>query len=237
MPFTLAHPAAVLPLRGRLWLPALIAGSLAPDAGYYAPIGIDGALTHEARGLPLTLALGAVLLVLGRILCLPVPALLGRAVAFPARPGWWRVIAALIVGAATHLAWDTFTHTDGAAVRHWEPLRESVIGPHRVYNVIGYLSSLTGLIILAWFAARRIRRARPAPVARHRGWVLSGLALAAVAGGIAGATDPASVASHYDLVRCVLIGAVRAGGAAFLGYAVIVSGRAELAVRRAVAAS
>lgn len=36
MPFTLAHPAAVLPFwRSRLHFPALLLGSVAPDFGYF----------------------------------------------------------------------------------------------------------------------------------------------------------------------------------------------------------
>ena len=38
MPFTLAHPAAVLPLRRWLWFPGLVAGAVAPDVGYYLPV-------------------------------------------------------------------------------------------------------------------------------------------------------------------------------------------------------
>ncbi|MFE3273804.1 DUF4184 family protein [Nocardia sp. NPDC059239] len=46
MPFTLAHPAAVLPIRRVLWFPGLVAGSIAPDIPYYLRIGVDGELTH-----------------------------------------------------------------------------------------------------------------------------------------------------------------------------------------------
>lgn len=237
MPFTLAHPAVVLPLRRRLWLPALAAGSLAPDTVYYAPIGIDGGLTHDPRGLPVILVLGVLLLALGRILVPPLLALLGRAVTFGDRPAWWRVAAALIAGAVTHLAWDALTHTDGAAVRHWDLFRESVVGPHRVYNVIGYVSSLAGVLILVWFAARRLRRAEPIPPVPQRNRVLVAAALAVIAGGVLGALDPAAAAGPYDLVRCVLIGALRGGGTLLVGYAVIVTARARFANRGPVPAS
>ena len=44
MPFTLAHPAAVLPLRGIRFLrmAPLVIGALTPDVPYYLPLGPSG---------------------------------------------------------------------------------------------------------------------------------------------------------------------------------------------------
>ncbi|MFF2555666.1 DUF4184 family protein [Nocardia sp. NPDC058058] len=224
MPFTLAHPAAVLPLARRLWLPGLVAGSIAPDMPYYLPIGVDGELTHELSGLPVDLLLGVALLALGRILHRPVLALLGKS-ATPSRTSWWRAMAAVVVGALTHLAWDAFTHTDGVAVRNWEPMRESVVGPHRVYNVIGYLSSAGGLLVLAWFAVRRFRRAAPGPIAAQRKWVVTGIAAAAILGAAVAATDPVVNVSLYDHVRQLLVGAMRGAAASFALWVALVTVR------------
>src|SRR2546422_563636 len=55
MPFTLAHPAAVIPLRRVLGrasvLSALIIGSLSPDVIYFIPLGIGRATSHSLAGL------------------------------------------------------------------------------------------------------------------------------------------------------------------------------------------
>ncbi|MFB7722179.1 DUF4184 family protein [Nocardia sp. NPDC056100] len=222
MPFTLAHPAAVLPLARKLWLPGLVAGSLAPDMPYYLPIGVDGELTHSPVGLPIDLLLGVALLALGRILRRPVLSLLGRSAA-PSRTSWWRACAAILVGALTHLAWDAFTHTDGVVVQHWEPMRESVIGPHRVYNVIGYLSSVGGLLILTWFTLRWFRRAEPGPTAAQRKWVVTGIATAAAIGAAIAATDPVVDISLYDCVRHLLVGAMRGAALLFIAWVVLVT--------------
>lgn len=73
------------------------------------------------------------------------------------------LIGSLLAGALTHLVWDSFTRTGGAAVRAWSVLDVVVIGPHRVYNVIQYVSSLGGLAVLVWWTRRRLRRAPDAP--------------------------------------------------------------------------
>lgn len=220
VPFTFAHPAAVLPLGRRLWLPGLVAGSLAPDVAYYVPVP-GGELTHEPLGLvTVDLLLGLVLvaagyLVLGPVLALGPAGWRARAGRPAVRVRWPGAVAAIVVGGATHLLWDAFTHTTGLAVRHWPVLRVSVVGPHRLYNVVGYVSSVAGLLVLAVVAVRWYRRApRPAhdwPVLPRalRAGVLGAFGCGLVAGGLLGLTDPVSEVSGYDWVRCLLLGAVR----------------------------
>src|SRR5204862_1061868 len=54
MPFTLAHPAAILPLRGLRYLRTapLIIGAMIPDLPYYVParFGHFGPETHSVTG-------------------------------------------------------------------------------------------------------------------------------------------------------------------------------------------
>jgi hypothetical protein len=163
MPFTLAHPAAVLPLRRFcprfLSLPALVVGSVCPDAGYaFAGLGADG-LAHRFVGsfvfcLPVGLGLLGlfvrgrewfVRLVPGsfqavfRPLCL-VP-LGSRGV----------VVCSLLVGTWTHLLWDSFTNQQGQATLFFSGLRVAVasVAGHqvRVCHVLWYASSFAGV---AW---------------------------------------------------------------------------------------
>jgi len=55
MPFTLCHPALVVPLHRcvRRWtsLSALVIGSMAPDFVYFLPAGVDGVFSHSVPGL------------------------------------------------------------------------------------------------------------------------------------------------------------------------------------------
>jgi hypothetical protein len=233
VPFTFAHPAAVLPLRGFLWFPGLAVGSVAPDVAYYLPVPGGAKATHSIIGvLGVNLLLGMLLLAVGRVALAPLLAVASagwRARVAPpgllARLQSWRTrlvtAVSLIVGAATHLGWDAVTHTDGAAVRHWPVLRVSVVGPHRLYNVIGYVSSFGGLLLLGIVALRWYRCVPPDHGGRWRGlpkWVRSGvlggiMVAAAVGAGVALA-DPVSRVSTYDWVRQALVGGVQGAGLA-----------------------
>jgi hypothetical protein len=166
---------------------ALVIGSIAPDLPYYLPLprsaGGAAAWAHSVPGLAVVdLPLGLIMLALWcRVLTPPLTALVPRAfvprASAPAGPrarlaapdaatgglprhplmafGW--IAGALVLGAATHLVWDSFTHVDGAAVRAWDGLDAVVAGPHRVYNVVQYVSSAGGLIVLAWYGRGRYR--------------------------------------------------------------------------------
>jgi len=220
VPFTLAHPAAVLPLRRRLWLPGLVAGAVAPDLGYYLPV----VRTHDVLGGSLA---AVVLLLAGRLLLPSVMALAPEfARARVSRPGEFRrpVTRALsiVVGVLTHLLWDAFTQTDGWFVQRWDWLTVAVVGPHRLYNVIGYVSSLGGMALLAW-AAARCPKGHDWPArtgsARYKFWIF--VALASAIGVTWSLSDPVSQVSLYDWVRRFLLGLVQGVGVAIVVHAVL----------------
>jgi hypothetical protein len=220
MPFTLAHPAAVLPLRRFLWFPGLVAGSVAPDLAYYLYVPVD---THSVHGLLLVdLLLGILLVGLGFLALAPLLALLsGGFRSRVSKPRWRLGILSLYAGSATHLLWDSFTQTHGFAVQHWPVLRISVAGPHRLYNVIGYVSSLGGLLVLGLLLVRWYRRTPPTNEWRSvpaRGWILAGIAVTAILGAIIQLTDPVSQVSGYDWVRQCLLGGIQGAGLAFGFY-------------------
>lgn len=172
MPFTISHAAAVLPLhrwrKARLPLAALMIGSMSPDFAYFLPGNPDRMFTHSIAGIfwfcwPVSLA---VWLLFVRVLEQPTLALL---------PDSWRArfaasnrdltlttlalaSAAVIVGAATHIAWDSFTHRGTWIV-------ETLPGLHAVafhfngwrirwFAVLQHVSSVVGLLILAIWAWR-----------------------------------------------------------------------------------
>lgn len=176
MPFTLSHPALVLPLR-RSGLPmaALVCGSMAPDLHMVVP-GLSGDVTHAWTSLPTSdLALGLALTAVWILLLAPV--------VDAAAPQWVRdrlhglprydlrmwllAVPAVLVGVATHIGWDTFTHADMWGGQHIAWLYEMHHG-YPGYQLSQYLSSVVGLLVCGLWAAWRLRSAsrRAAPPAR-----------------------------------------------------------------------
>lgn len=176
MPFTLAHPAAVVPLRRYLGrfdvLSALVIGSLTPDMHYFFPFQPDRVVTHSLAALwwyclPVGLALYLIYhLVLKLPLIMLLPAsIAGRLAVFfsPTLPktSWRVVIVSLLIGAITHLGWDAFTHGDSRFGRGWAMLQTVVFrvndDPTRLYDILQYVSAPLGIGLLAWWSWRWLR--------------------------------------------------------------------------------
>ncbi len=198
MPFTGSHPAAVLPLLGlRLPLPAsaLVIGSMAPDIPYYEPF-VAGP-THSAAGIvTVDLLLGAAAWALWHGL------LAGPALAAAPRPVRARlvgrvdvglrrrlaavglVVLALVVGAATHVGWDAFTHPGRFGTDHIAVLSSSWHG-RPGYSWAQYASGLLGAAAIARWLARwwRTTPVRPVAATAAGPWVWVGLAAVGVLAG------------------------------------------------------
>jgi hypothetical protein len=181
MPFTFAHPAAVLPLRRRfkaLQTVPLIVGSVAPDLPYFIPSRFNHVMleTHTAWGsLWLDVPIGMLTLLFGFLFRRPLVALLtprARALClqsvehFRDQPLHW-VLApiAILVGTWTHLLWDSFTHDNGWMVRRVAALSAPItFGGYTgtMCHILQYVSSVAGLAILAiWFRRLPTRAVEP----------------------------------------------------------------------------
>lgn len=181
MPWTFAHPAAVLPLRRFCprWLnwPALVIGSLVPDLGYYLHALDLSRLMHRfPDGLAACVLAGLILLVpfyaLRRPMCqlLPQPhrgALLALIAARPAfsflsLAALMSMMLSLAIGAVTHMAWDGLTHRGGWAVMRALALQEPLFflwgTGVPAYQALQHLSTLIGVVALAWVYARWLKR-------------------------------------------------------------------------------
>jgi hypothetical protein len=182
MPFTLAHPAAVVPLARPLgrWavLSALVIGSLVPDFTYFAPFPMARSRSHDLFGLfwfcmPMgfaTYALFHAAIAAPAIDLLP-SALRARCLALRASrvaPPAAAVAVSLLVGATTHIAWDAFTHAGAPIVRVSRALRfhlATLSGyPISVYTILQHVSTVLGVVLLiVW--VRRWQRTAPAAAA------------------------------------------------------------------------
>ena len=210
MPFTLAHPAAILPFRRWCRIPgalsALVIGSMSPDFVYFLALDIDSDFSHSLEGLflfclPASFVVFALFhLVFKRPLTALLPARMRGALQLPEnvdKGGPFRqgalLLAYIFLGACTHVVWDDFTHADGFAVRSL-PLLRTVVdmgGGWTLpgYRVLQYGSSVLGLLFLwraAWQAAPQIPRFAFAPAVAPRA-VRTAVLLAVACAGAAGA--------------------------------------------------
>lgn len=188
MPFTGSHAAAVLPfLRTGLPASALIIGSTAPDLPYFLQLPFTdyfllaalGKHTHTSWGpLGMDLLLGALAWMLWHgVLSGPAlataPASVRARLAGRVRLGLWHRLttvrslpgtaAGLILGAATHVVWDEFTHGGRWGPRHL-PILAATWAGRAGHDWAQQLSSLVGALALGVWLVRWWRRTPPEPV-------------------------------------------------------------------------
>lgn len=251
MPFTLAHPAAVIPLHRALGsagvLSALIIGSIVPDMPYFVPVGISRTATHSLAGLLWFCApVGLVSYLLFHMLIRPLGYyLLPFCVQSRLRPpgsSWfptapmWAVLVSLVLGGATHILWDAFTHEDGFVVEMVPALQVLLweVGgyPVFVYKLLQHGSSLIGCVLLARWGWQWFRSASGhyAP----RGWQFPAtarvpmlcvlLAAPALGGLFSGVWHMGSATGMRALQQFMVHGVITAlsvFGATLLGFGVI----------------
>lgn len=215
MPFTPTHILAVVPIaavaRGRLPFAALAIGSMVPDLPLFLPGVANYQVTHSPWGLltaDLPLGLAGFLawrLLYRDLLFALLPEVVRRRCAGPMRSGSGptagfalRAAVAVLIGASTHAAWDSFTHRDRTGTRLFPGLNATafVLGGHPIpsYKVLQYGCTVVGLPLLATLSARWLRRQPPEPLdslptlptaARVAAWAIALAIPIAVAGAVA----------------------------------------------------
>lgn len=169
MPFTFSHPAIVLPLLrvSPRWFSAtgIVVGSLTPDFEYFLRMRMYGEYGHSLPGivffcLPIGLLLAfAFHNIVRDTLFENLPHFLrSRLIPFTTfdwnryfRNNWYVVIASILLGAASHIFWDAFTHAGGYFVTAIPALNTTMqLGPIQVaaYKFLQHLSTLIGGIIV-----------------------------------------------------------------------------------------
>ena len=170
MPFTFSHPAIVLPLNylPKKWvsLTALVIGSLMPDLEAYVRFSSHKAHSHTWAALFwFCLPVGFLLSLLYHLLVRNpfihnLPPFLNKKLATYTNFDWlqhlkkhWLVVSvSFLVGGASHLLWDSFSHYNGLL----QILNPALTGNTVIwgYNIeipylIQYLNSILGLLIIA----------------------------------------------------------------------------------------
>ena len=194
MPFILAHPAAVVPLarlvslaRAGLPLSALIVGSMAPDLPHFLHVTHFLRLSsgkhfgHTFAGMFLfCIPVGMFSLWLFHIVLKPPllslfpvnqqERLAPMAANFRFGPPrqFLLIILSLMLGAFTHVVWDSFTHAHGWPVQQFSilhaPVMQTPRGPIYVFNFLQRGSTLVGAALLIYWCLEWFRQTPAEPV-------------------------------------------------------------------------
>jgi Domain of unknown function (DUF4184) len=156
-------------------MPALLTGCFAPDLAYFMFIRSRGVIGHTLLGvfifdLPVSLA---VLWLFYAYVRQPLLMLLPKGIRMRLKPGggnfsFWPparlalIVVSILIGTATHILWDSFTHTFYWPYRHLSFLSYVLYLPvaehMEMFKVLQYASTLFGLIFVAvwvffWYRA------------------------------------------------------------------------------------
>lgn len=192
MPFTPSHAVVALPfIRTPLPTAALAVGAMAPDLPLFVRAFPERyEMTHSYAWMPVTVLVALGLLLVWRCVLRPATRELAPGWIAARLPGEWDagaaeglrgvfarqegsrssvggallVLVALALGVASHIAWDSFTHEGRWGMTEFD--LAVMWGPLPAYKWLQYGSGVIGLVILAVWAALRLRRTRPASVRR-----------------------------------------------------------------------
>jgi len=175
VPFTFSHPAIILPLKklspGAFSLTGLIIGSITPDFEYFIRMKVKSIYSHSLVGvfwfdIPLAILLTFVYHNNVRNkLTANLPAFLNnRLNGFATfdwndffKKNWLVVVLSIVIGAASHLLWDSFTHPAGFFVQRLGVLQKgiNIFQKHvPLYSILQQLSTLIGGAIVIWAILR-----------------------------------------------------------------------------------
>ena len=189
MPFTLSHPAIVLPLISRhsKWFSTtgLVVGSLIPDFEYFLRMKIQSLYSHTLPGLfffDLPLALVVCFLfhtIIRDSLLDNLPHFLKSRLSYFQNFAWinyfkqhaWIVVFSIIIGTVSHLLWDAFTHETGFFVLKLTYLQHHLSIGHidiPVYKICQHTSTLIGALCIGIFIfnlkkANALRKSKQGP--------------------------------------------------------------------------
>lgn len=172
MPFTLAHPAIVLPLQylPKKWISttALIVGSVMPDFEAFIRMYGEKSLTHSWLGF-FCFGLPAGLLITFLFHNIIRDPLISNLPSFFRRrfspfinfnwnkrfiSSWMVIILSMVIGGASHFFWDSFSHFDGWFINIFPQLKGNIYFSGRELEIpflIQYINTLIGVVVIVIF--------------------------------------------------------------------------------------
>ncbi|WP_217181363.1 DUF4184 family protein [Streptomyces sp. AC495_CC817] len=190
MPFTPSHALVALPFIRTPLVPAAIAiGAMTPDLPLFVRgLGIDYGFLHSNANIVWTALLAFALFLVWRVVLRPaVPELAPESIArrLPVdwrdtgmtavqramgigAGRWYPVLLAvsLLLGVASHILWDSFTHEGRSGVSAF-PLLDAHWGPLPGYKWLQYGSGVIGLVVIGIWALLRLVKAQPRSTVEH----------------------------------------------------------------------
>ena len=178
MPFTPAHPAIVLPLICSRYFSAtgLIIGSLSPDFEYFFKMSVDSIYSHSKVGLfyfdlPVTIVLSILFHQLVKTNFIAnLPGFLQKRFHDTLRfnfiqylkTNWWIFLYSSIIGAASHIFWDSFTHNNRFFSRQFSTIYERMSVPfdgvsYPLFYVLQHISTAVGLVVVSFISRLKNR--------------------------------------------------------------------------------
>lgn len=165
MPWTFSHLAAIIPIAKTKRLPflGLAIGSFSPDTLYYLGQPALASEFHSLKGIfiycfPVGLLLAVLFLLVRAQLVYLLPYKIREALNQTLTSSSSLMIkflcmsCAIVIGALTHVVWDSFTHESGYMVNEYEPLRAvvfSAIGrDFKLFNLAQHISTVIGLLYI-----------------------------------------------------------------------------------------
>lgn len=169
MPFTLAHPAIVIPFyrlfKERLSLTGLVIGSMVPDVEYCINTVTRSVISHTEKGIwifDLPVAFFLTFCYHGFVkqaLTNNLPGWIRYRLSPYSNQNWFHYFRknflnyflCLLTGIVLHLLWDSVSHNTGYFVRRSAFLQENFIGTLTVSRFIWHISTAAGLYIVIRF--------------------------------------------------------------------------------------
>lgn len=225
MPFTLAHAAAALPSRRLRLIPsAVVIGTFAPDFEYFLRFAPDRGFGHSLKGvLELSFPLAIVVLwIFHTFVKVPFAGLLPDGIQrrlsahldeFSFRGGrrLFLIGISILLGIATHVLWDSFTHPYYWPYRHWPLLRETlwvpILGTIAFFKFFQHGSTVLGIALLLLWTIHWYRNTEPSadlvrpPSEKERITVVSVMASVALIGGVARAIVGVGITEHFPSAK------------------------------------
>jgi hypothetical protein len=169
MPFTPAHPAIILPfIKWRHFsATGLIIGSLSPDFEYFFKMSVNSLYSHSKAGLfffdlPVTIVLSILFHHVVKVNFIGnLPAFLQMRFQETLRlnffhylrRNWWIFLYSALIGTASHIVWDSFTHNGRFFTRYFSNIYQSTYVffdgvDYPLFYVLQHISTAVGLLIV-----------------------------------------------------------------------------------------